>query len=344
MANDVLNILKVSGDPQEMEAMFKAIIREEVGLGSIDFKKIVPEPDDIYHGPVGKEAREKYGKHNWYDWRLENWGVKWNSYYYDPEHVTEDFNGREIKFCTPWGAPIQVIEALAKKYPELKFEFGWSEECLIYEAGQKIYENGAEIYSYIPESETLEVLDLSAKILDMKRTDETYIRELAGIINIDAVFSELSVSGDPQMIEKMFDDIQNEEEGLGSIDFNKIIPVPKDIYDGSLEKAAIEKNNNNLSEWLKDNWGVQKSIYGSYIPFFLDNAMWIVTLGGVSLQIFDALAKNYPDLIFELEWGYNMGKYGYGQKRYENGIEVYSYIPEEDSDEACELADKIARS
>ena len=235
MANDVLNILKVSGDPQEMEAMFKAIIREEVGLGSIDFKKIVPEPDDIYHGPVGKEAREKYGKHNWYDWRLENWGVKWNSYYYDPEHVTEDFNGREIKFCTPWGAPIQVIEALAKKYPELKFEFGWSEECLIYEAGQKIYENGAEIYSYIPESETLEVLDLSAKVWGYKHTNETYIRELAGIINIDAVFSELSVSGDPQMIEKMFDDIQNEEEGLGSIDFNKIIPVPKDIYDGSLE-------------------------------------------------------------------------------------------------------------
>ena len=182
------------------------------------------------------------------------------------------------------------------------------------------------------------------KFGDIKRTDETYIRELAGIINIDAVFSELSVSGDPQMIEKMFDDIQNEEEGLGSIDFNKIIPVPKDIYDGSLEKAAIEKNNNNLSEWLKDNWGVQKSIYGSYIPFFLDNAMWIVTLGGVPLEIFDALAKNYPDLIFELEWGYNMEKCGYGQKRYENGIEVYSYIPEEDSDEACELADEIARS
>ena len=339
----VINKLRASGDPRIIKEMFEFIKYEEVGMGSIDFNKIIPQPADLYDEPVGTGT--KYDKS---DWSIENWGVEEYddgcSIELEREYAESNFDGQEMKFLTLNDTPLKVIKALSKKYPDLTFNLVWTYDDLNFGgSGEREYKNGEETYSYSPAYDTIEAIELSAKILDIKRTDEEYVRELAYIFSIELVCNELRVSGDPQMVEKMLDAIQNEEEGLGSIDFNKIIPVPKDIYNGSLEKAAIEKNNNNLSEWLKDNWGVQKSICSSYSPVFLDNTMWIDTLGGAPLGIIRALSKKYPDLIFELEWGHNMYKYGYGKKRYENGIEVYSYISEEESDEVRELARKIVR-
>lgn len=48
MPNHVTNIVIVSGDPDTVGAMFEAIENDEIGLGSIDFNKIIPTPDNIY--------------------------------------------------------------------------------------------------------------------------------------------------------------------------------------------------------------------------------------------------------------------------------------------------------
>lgn len=47
MPNHVTSILKVSGDPDKVKAMFEAIKIDEIGIGSIDFNKIIPMPPTL---------------------------------------------------------------------------------------------------------------------------------------------------------------------------------------------------------------------------------------------------------------------------------------------------------
>lgn len=70
MPNHVTNILRVSSDSQKVRAMFEAIKNDEIGLGSIDFNKVIPMPEHIFRGNLGMAEREKYGKDNWYDWSV----------------------------------------------------------------------------------------------------------------------------------------------------------------------------------------------------------------------------------------------------------------------------------
>ena len=72
MPNHITNILTASGDKEKVRAMFEAIKNDEIGIGSIDFNKIVPMPEHIYRGDLGSEEIEKYGAENcWYDWSME---------------------------------------------------------------------------------------------------------------------------------------------------------------------------------------------------------------------------------------------------------------------------------
>lgn len=137
MPNHVTNILSVSGDREKVREMFEAIKSDEIGLGSIDFNKVIPMPEHIFSGNLGMAEREKYGKDNWYDWSISNWGTKWNSYGYDGAYTPQDFDGEHIEFQTAWSRPENVIAALAAKYPDLSFEHKWADEDFGYNTGKK---------------------------------------------------------------------------------------------------------------------------------------------------------------------------------------------------------------
>lgn len=72
-------------------------------------------------------AVEETGYSNWYDWRVDNWGVKWDI---DPadflnETLFEDEGlGNPdiiIAFYTPWGPPDGILKRLSEQYPNAKF-------------------------------------------------------------------------------------------------------------------------------------------------------------------------------------------------------------------------------
>ena len=175
MPNHVTNILRVSGDPEKVRAMFEAIKNDEIGLGSIDFNKVIPTPDNIYQGNLGKEEFAKYGKNNWLDWNTANWGTKWNSYGYDVEYTPKEFDGEHIEFQTAWSYPDPIIAALAKQYPNLSFEVKWADEDFGYNVGRKEFENGEEIFSHTPPGGSKEALELAAEVHGWDLAEEGYL-------------------------------------------------------------------------------------------------------------------------------------------------------------------------
>jgi hypothetical protein len=118
----------------------------------LDFNKIIPMPSELLaettqystdekeNKRIESENLKKYGFKNWYDWRLANWGTKWNSYWMHTD-------GECIRFSTAWSPPTQVICALAKllgkplrlTYTDEAYMF-WG-ETLIDELGNNVEDN-----------------------------------------------------------------------------------------------------------------------------------------------------------------------------------------------------------
>ena len=55
------------------------------------------------------------------------------------------------------------------------------------------------------------------------------------------VTSVITLSGDESRIKAMLEQIKNDEVGIGSVDFNKILPMPESLHmtSGSIEDSAI---------------------------------------------------------------------------------------------------------
>ena len=62
---------------------------------------------------------------SWYDWHLNNWGVKWNAS--DPE-VDQHDGDLIISFDSPWWTPNRVLEQLSKNHPDVEFKVDLSGE------------------------------------------------------------------------------------------------------------------------------------------------------------------------------------------------------------------------
>jgi hypothetical protein len=121
MPNYVSNQLKVYGT-DELLNQFKneniKVIYED-NVEGLDFGAVVPEP--TFDSP---EEQEKFNRENWYDWRIENWGTKWNScsswYELEKEEMI-------IGFDTAWSPPENWFRELVKKYPNLHFYLTYDE-------------------------------------------------------------------------------------------------------------------------------------------------------------------------------------------------------------------------
>lgn len=140
MPNWVFNKVHFIGDKKEIERLKTFVTSDSNGF---DFDNIIPMPSYIYRGNLGIEEERKYGKNNWYDWSIDNWGTKWNS-------VDVLWNGDDfVSFSTAWSMPEGIYRELAKKFPKLLIEIQYADEDLGHNCGSVELKNGNMTLDYI---------------------------------------------------------------------------------------------------------------------------------------------------------------------------------------------------
>jgi len=114
MPNWCYNRVEIYG--ADAEKIADKIASEETPF---DFAKIVPEPDydKIEVEPTFQKEDSDFRMPTWWDWRVQNWGTKWNSS--ECEVTIMDDEQVEYTFNTAWGPPEPIIHKLRELYPDV---------------------------------------------------------------------------------------------------------------------------------------------------------------------------------------------------------------------------------
>lgn len=148
MPNWVMNEIFVDSDEDYVKLLnaTSSISPAKLSYGNIlhrpminymDLNKIVPMPDTVYQGSLGKDEEYIYGTDNcWYDWSLNNWGTKWNT---NPDDVY--LGDKSIIFMTPWSAVPRVIGILSQQ-TGLNIGYKYADEDAGMNTGNFRFENG----------------------------------------------------------------------------------------------------------------------------------------------------------------------------------------------------------
>ena len=140
MPNWCHNRVEIYSDNPEDLKQIKSIFESKRPL-----HQVIPEPDwatiplaekhstkyenkvgEIGELPVPPDPNEEFGTtyfkstgrpdQRWYDWRIENWGIKWDIN--SQEGTQEDDDFITYEFETPWGPPEHICETLREKFED----------------------------------------------------------------------------------------------------------------------------------------------------------------------------------------------------------------------------------
>ncbi|MCA9214656.1 MAG: hypothetical protein KDB27_16400 [Planctomycetales bacterium] len=84
---------------------------------------------------------EQYGHPNWYGWRLQHWGTKWNAYYIGEAEIIGD--SAHVRFDTAWSPPLPVLDRLSKEISGAAFVLKYFDEGWGF-AGWANFRNGMQ--------------------------------------------------------------------------------------------------------------------------------------------------------------------------------------------------------
>lgn len=149
MPNWCKNNLKIKGNGEKVLELLELMKDED---GEMTFNKLVPEPIELKDttsptpDSVSQEERDRlkklYEADNWYDWRCQNWGVKWDASESGFYKRGDDW---VVSFETPWGPPIEFIKKVSRQFNKMTFELQFADETQSgYPLGVAIFEDGQE--------------------------------------------------------------------------------------------------------------------------------------------------------------------------------------------------------
>lgn len=95
----------------------------------VNFATITPEPE------YAPENETHSTLPDWYQWRLKNWGTKWNAY------NTNRLSDTEVSFDTAWASPDIFFQNLAQQHPEATITVEYADEDLGHNLGKYTLHN-----------------------------------------------------------------------------------------------------------------------------------------------------------------------------------------------------------
>jgi len=102
-----------------------------------------------------RELLYKFGRSNWYDWNLHNWGTKW-----DCSNPTYDKENKVLEFQTAWSCPDTILQEMFEQFPDLNFEGSFADEDFGSNAGYI----GNDIGFHPLESQSEEAYEIAATL------------------------------------------------------------------------------------------------------------------------------------------------------------------------------------
>ena len=99
---------------------------EKTNLKAMGLTEIIKSNHLLYSGIAeqalkNQQAYIETGYTNWYDWSIDNWGVKWDTSNLQAKELS-DFNTVIYSFDSPWDTPEHFVIELSKLYPDACFE------------------------------------------------------------------------------------------------------------------------------------------------------------------------------------------------------------------------------
>jgi hypothetical protein len=128
MPNWCTNRISVSGESEDVKKLV-ALVRGEGAEGEFFLNSIIPMPSELEDtkAPTTEPDPPVIDGHtNWYDWRVSNWGTKWEVGevdYYD----SDDDGWVQWEFCTAWGPPEGACEKLRELFPDVSISWFYDE-------------------------------------------------------------------------------------------------------------------------------------------------------------------------------------------------------------------------
>jgi hypothetical protein len=135
MPNWCSNTLWVEGNPEQLKE-FKTKTTKQSDHNQpnrIEFtlEGLYPTPPELMkENAFGQSENseglvEKFGFSDWYTWRVNSWGTKWDVCESDIyEDSDKDFM---VVFDSAWAPPTMWLEHIAPQFPELRFKLAYSE-------------------------------------------------------------------------------------------------------------------------------------------------------------------------------------------------------------------------
>ena len=127
MPNHVKNVIVLKG--KNIKDFVDSITIEDArdpGRRLVDFNTIIPMPKDVRETAkirltvAEMDKMKEQGQDNWYDWSINHWGTKWNSYDNNNKLIGDD--GAILIFETAWNSPIEVVMKLCEMCKQKNIE------------------------------------------------------------------------------------------------------------------------------------------------------------------------------------------------------------------------------
>ena len=210
--------LAVTGLHTEMEpaylATYPEIDREEWELGKQAFHNI-----------------REFGCPTWYEWRIQNWGTKWNA------SGAEVLDGR-LSFLTAWNAPKPILEKLSQMFPSITIHHVWADEDIGHNCGDRTYKNGTVTQEHLPTGQ--EAVELGCDLWDLD-PEEFFNENQESGMEIHCIGGE-NAPINPLVIENRLHDLDKDLDRLLTMEGSEIVDLRiKQISDEMLQLRQMKK-------------------------------------------------------------------------------------------------------